>query len=88
MVKKTPEQVAAIRKAKKAKDKDKSTKFAGMKAFIDYIKEFETTTYKYIKRNMGLSDKEIYLRFQQDVGDPIAFKQLTYEAEKASKGNY
>ena len=44
MVKKTPKQIAAIRKAKKAKDKDKSTKFAGMKAFIDYIKEFETTT--------------------------------------------
>ena len=88
MVKKTLKEVAAIRKRKQAKDKDKSTKFAGMKAFIDYIKEFETTTYKYIKRNMGLSDKEIYLRFQQDVGDHIAFKQLTYEAEKASKGNY
>ena len=88
MVKKTLKEVAAIKKRKQAKDKDKSTKFAGMKAFIDYIKEFETTTYKYIKRNMGLSDKEIYLRFQQDVGDPIAFKQLTYEAEKASKGNY
>ena len=88
MGKKTLKEVAAIRKRKQAKDKDKSTKFAGMKAFIDYIKEFETTTYKYIKRNMGLSDKEIYLRFQQDVGDPIAFKQLTYEAEKASKGNY
>jgi hypothetical protein len=69
----------------KNKEKDTSIKFASMKSMIDFVKEHEALTYKYVKTNMGLSDRDIYLRFKDN---PDGWIQLGYEASKSGRGDY
>ena len=79
MVKKTPKQIAAIKKAKKTKSEDKTIKLAGMtqKQMLDAIKDnYGMGLIRYIKGQTGWSDREMYLRFTDD---PVSFAEFSGE---------
>ena len=73
MVKKTPKQVAAIRKAKKAKDEDTSQKLAiaiQLHPKGDFVLEKDYNIYKKLVQG-GMSAREAWKQYQYHLGKEV-----------------